>query len=383
MPTQTTYQANVSFLSSPFMSVDEFLHLLHRYSRQDCSPDEIELIDRWYDRLRANLEPQLSLDERAILQRYLWQRIERRIEASMEADEPISPPIGALRRLWPVRPWVVAAAVVVLLGVGTTLSYWFGGLSIGGLGSRGVREVVSALSGTSPTEWKNTTRQPQLITLTDGSTVQLEPGASLQAPAKPGAQTREVWLTGRAFFTVKRDTLRPFLVYTGSVLTRVLGTSFWVNAPANALAVDVSVRTGRVWVARQTAAPALVQETTPKGQGVVLTPNQRVTFYTTKSQWAMGLVAQPHPLELENIPVSAPFIFDETPLCDVFKSFDNQYGITVSAPDKTLANCRFTGDISQQDFYTQLELVCRSINASYEVIGTRIVISGPGCYAIL
>ncbi|MCY7356244.1 MAG: FecR family protein [Rudanella sp.] len=362
------------------MSVDDFLHLLHRYSGQDCSPDEMALIDRWYDRLRSELEPRLTTDERASLQRYLWQRIERRIDATSgeEHKQTGIRPIGASRRQWPVQRWAVAA-VVVVLGMGAAGAFWFSGNALTGSPQNADKHSLSVFSKASPANWENDSRKPQLITLNDGSIVQLEPGAKLHALAKTNSQKREVWLTGRAFFSVKRDETKPFLVYAGTVVTRVLGTSFWVNAPLNAPAVDVSVRTGKVWVARLATYTLYTQTTPDSKQGVMLTPNQQVTFYTTKSQWAMGLVAKPQPLKIENDKAPAHFSFDETSLKDVLKTLENQYGIAISAPDKTLEHCRFTGDISQQPFYTQLEFICRSINASYELIGTQIVVSGPGC----
>lgn len=374
------------------MSVDDFIHLLRRYGQQECSPDEVDLIDRWYDRLRAELEPRLTPDERFALQQYLWQRIERRMQiaepvgefepalALTDGPEPILHPstIKAWRRPRLSR-WAVAAAVVVV-GMGAALSYYLNNRDLT------VREALPALTelvvpkadGTD--EWRNTTRKSQQIKLDDGSTVQLEPGSQLHFAAPETGTKREVWLTGRAFFCVKRDEKRPFLVYTGAVVTRVLGTSFWVNAPANASAVDVSVRTGRVWVSRSTGGAVPETGSITGGHGVVLTPNQQVTFYTDKSQWDTGLVARPQPLKVDGAaPAEVRFGFDESPLPDVLKAFADQYGIEITAGDNLLENCRFTGDISGQPFFTQLELVCRAINASYEVVGTRIQISGPGC----
>lgn len=378
------------------MTPDEFLKLLHRYSRHECSPDEIELIDQWYDRLRAEVEPRLTPEERQALQRHLWQRIEKRIgvvykppiengEAShpprfnvVRPDVEEAIPDRQLRRWRPNWGWA-AAAVAFVVGVGTVINYRYGDKWTAGSSATGGQAGQAIFQTETPTSWTNPTRQPKLITLGDGSTVQLQPGGQLKAPQKAGATTRDVWLTGKAFFSIKHDAKRPFLVYTGSVVTQVLGTTFWVNAPHNTPSVDVSVQTGRVWVSRRTGDETTPVHPTATGQGVMLTPNQQVTFYTDKSQWATGLIEQPRPLKMENNSLATSFNFDETPLTDVLETLQRQYGIEIAATNEALGNCRFTGDISQQPFFTQLELICRSINASYEVVGTRIVVSGAGC----
>src|SRR5690606_7577189 len=57
---------------------------------------------------------------------------------------------------------------------------------------------------------------------------------------------REVKLEGEAFFDVARDTLKPFIVRTTQLTTRVLGTSFSIKANVDDEVVTVSVKTGKV-----------------------------------------------------------------------------------------------------------------------------------------
>ena len=59
---------------------------------------------------------------------------------------------------------------------------------------------------------------------------------------------RVVQLEGEAFFNVVRDTLRPFIVQTGSLSTRVLGTSFNISALSHNNDIKVAVASGLVKV---------------------------------------------------------------------------------------------------------------------------------------
>jgi len=47
--------------------------------------------------------------------------------------------------------------------------------------------------------------------------------------------------------------------------------------------------------------------------------------------------------------------------------------------NESLTKCLFSGDIKGQDLYDQLEIICESVQATYEIRGTRILIKGSGC----
>ena len=60
----------------------------------------------------------------------------------------------------------------------------------------------------------------QKVTLEDGSTVILEPGGEFRYNEK-FLNSREVYLSGDAFFEVTKDASRPFLVYANEITTKV------------------------------------------------------------------------------------------------------------------------------------------------------------------
>lgn len=84
------------------------------------------------------------------------------------------------------------------------------------------------------------------LTLADGTVIWLSPASSLKYPSKFNHATREVQLTGSAFFEVAKDKAHPFIVHTGKVDTRVLGTSFQVKAYQEEPDIQVTLLTGKV-----------------------------------------------------------------------------------------------------------------------------------------
>jgi transmembrane sensor len=67
-------------------------------------------------------------------------------------------------------------------------------------------------------------------TLPDGTTVVLNKKSKLSYPVEFTGSTREVFLTGEAFFDVAHNPSKPFKVHTGVFVTKVLGTAFSIKA---------------------------------------------------------------------------------------------------------------------------------------------------------
>lgn len=87
----------------------------------------------------------------------------------------------------------------------------------------------------------------RLLCLSDGTRVWLNENSEIEYPVEFAKNERTVTLKGEAFFEVKRDPSRPFIITSGTIKTTVLGTSFNVNA-YNDKKPEVNVRTGKVQV---------------------------------------------------------------------------------------------------------------------------------------
>ncbi|RYF19451.1 MAG: FecR family protein, partial [Flavobacteriales bacterium] len=90
--------------------------------------------------------------------------------------------------------------------------------------------------------------EKKIITLSDGSTVTLNNESELEYPKKFSDSTREVHLKGEAFFEISKNKLKPFIVKTGQLNVKVLGTSFNVKHYQTDKNINVVVATGKVGV---------------------------------------------------------------------------------------------------------------------------------------
>ena len=225
---------------------------------------------------------------------------------------------------------------------------------------------------------KNNTGKQEAVLLQDGTTVVLDPGSTLHYSKKFDGLQRQVYLEGSAFFQVAKNPEKPFLVYYNNIITKVLGTSFDIRTIDKTGNVEVSVKTGRVQVYEN---EKMMENDVPVSS-VIVTPNQKAVYQAGKRLLETSLVAAPEPI-IENSTKQTEkknlFVYDQEKLEDIFTEMEKVYGIEIVVENTNLNNCVFTGDVSNQDLFTKLKIICLTTNSSYEINGTKILVTGKGC----
>lgn len=327
----------------------------------------------WQDWLRAHPERQEAVAQARALLRALemphrtWP--EERVEALTERvmarlDDGAEAPV---RPLWQ-RPWLrYAAASVLALGLG-----WWALRPVSQPSATTSTASAPARPAPALVTVRNDNAAPIAVSLPDGSRVTLQARAELRyAPDFAGTE-RVTTLRGDAFFDVVKNPKKPFLVRTEGLVTRVLGTSFWVRADPARRQTAVIVRTGRVSVSKVAAAPG---RNVP--EGVVLTPNQQVVFHQADQHFERSLIEQPR--QLQEVPGNREFSYAETPLADVFRDLERAYGVRIVFDEDVLRRCSVTATLGQEPLFDKLTLICRAVRARYEVLDGEIVIHSQGC----
>ncbi|WP_332368634.1 FecR family protein [Spirosoma telluris] len=204
----------------------------------------------------------------------LWNRIENTLEESR--------PVPVIHWLNWQRGWKIAASIFLVIGIGFLVR------------QQTAKKLFPAKQIAQTTdEWVETVNEANQIMqvqLADGSRINLQKGGRLRYQTELTGVQREVYLTGEAFFDVKKNPKRPFVVYANGLVTKVLGTSFQIKALADAPTVTVSVRTGRVSVYPN--QPSRLHD--PESKGIVLTRIKK-SFFSVMGQrlikrWLKNLV---------------------------------------------------------------------------------------------
>jgi transmembrane sensor len=213
------------------------------------------------------------------------------------------------------------------------------------------------------------------VNLPDGSLVRLGKNSKLYFSTDPDRSPREVFLTGKAFFDIRKNAAAPFYVYTGQVITRVLGTSFVVHSFPGDVRTIVTDVTGEVSVYRQEDffARAAGRNAPP---GIILTPNQEAVYDQGVGRLHKTLAELPAPLGEKQ---DSLLVYQRTPIRQVFGQLQELYGIPIRFDAAALDSCLLTVTMANKSFYEKLDLICKAIGGVYEVIDGNIVVTAAGC----
>lgn len=332
------------------MNQYDFEQVLQKYISGEQTPEEERYIQEYLESNPMNDAPVLEDEKEQI-----GKRIQRKLY-----ENTISTPLQV--RLKPSYS-TIAASVLLIIGCWYFLS-----------GPESVAHLFEENLITTPgvIEVKNTSDKPQQIPLEDGSVVILKKNSSLSFPEHFGAKNRLVYLHGEAFFKIKRNPDKPFIVSTGNLVTQVLGTSFTIKSYDDARSIEVRVASGRVSVYEKS------EKSARNSNGVILTPNQRIVFDKRSRKMELSIVEQPAVI-LKRSLAEMPFVFSEAPFKDALSVLEKAYGIDIVIESNIPDTCLFNGDLTDLAMFEQLDLICKSVNATYERRGTTVFVQGAGC----
>ncbi|MEO6687374.1 MAG: FecR family protein [Dyadobacter sp.] len=230
--------------------------------------------------------------------------------------------------------------------------------------------------GKSLKEEKNETKSSKIISLSDGSQITLTPNSKISFPEKFLVEKREVYLSGQAFFHVSKDPKRPFLVYANALVTKVLGTSFTINAQNLAIKTTVEVKEGKVSVFRQADFTDSKNQKALQSKGMVLTANQKMVYENETSNMLKTISDNP---EIVSTVSSTTFNFINTPASEVLTDMENAYQVDIIFDKELLRGCPVTASLSKQSMIEKLDIICEVIEARYEMLDGKIVVYSRGC----
>jgi transmembrane sensor len=342
------------------MKPHEFKALLDKFSRGECNSEEIQLVNEWFDNIGEEQQSSISDSESSTLEEALWSKIN---PSPVAVSRSIS--FYALR---------VAAAILLLAIVGLGIYKASFKISTPHQNAAVQSQEINNDNAAAFARVVNHKRKPQQVILEDGTRVTLQPESEVRFAKNFITDKREIFLTGEAFFNVKRDETRPFLVYTKEVVTKVLGTSFSIKAYPNEKEITVAVKTGKVSVYANSLKPAAAKPTTKE---VILTPNQQVVYNRIDERVSKQLVK--HPEVILSKSTLFTMHYDGSPVTKIFQVLEENYGVEINYDEELLKNCVLTTTMSDEGLYERIEVICKAIGAHYTVEDAVIFVKSNGC----
>jgi ferric-dicitrate binding protein FerR (iron transport regulator) len=211
--------------------------------------------------------------------------------------------------------------------------------------------------------WK-TREGKKVIHLPDGSIVILNKSSTVEYRSAGIGGTREVVLNGEAYFDIVHRREQPFLVHTGKIVTRVLGTTFNIKAYSTGKSIEVTVDHGKVQVLNGGASMGLLSD---KQQirydlGREICQTQRVNLRPVMA-WK--------PVEIS---------FDDITMAEAARRIGERFKVGFNFVNPGLKECRITATFYMEDDLDEIMTVICGVNQSRFVIdGNMVKVDGKGC----
>ena len=333
----------------PKLEKKDAQELLRRYRLGLCTEREIEMINHWYESLGDGKRSEEISDNDEVHDDML-EAITGRIDAA-EGKIPIR------KMYFPVRLNLRRMAAVLIAGIGLALFFYIR------------HDKGMSLSEAPVVKESGAILDPSAIYLSDGSVVWLKGESTLNFPGTFEGSTREVTLSGEAFFEIAKDHNKPFIIHSSRLTTRVLGTSFNIRDVEHADSVEVAVMTGKV-------AVSVKKTETNEPDEIILTPNQKAVYSRKKN-----LVVQTTEDEIRNFKsiTENKFAFVDVPLATIVLLLNDRYDVAIALENENMKDCVITADLSAESLLTSLEVLAKVTGGEYQVIGESIFLKGPGC----
>ncbi|MBO9573144.1 MAG: FecR family protein [Chitinophagaceae bacterium] len=341
------------------------LELIKKFLKNQCSDAEAARVAEYLAEA-GDIEEHIPLndwltDNEKQLDTIVSERILQRIRDKYNAKKQSVVSKSLLR-------YAIAASII---GVAILLATKFFTSTTGKIPEQ---TVVSRIADTAQS-WKVITNKSmhEIHTrLADGSLVTIYPNSSLQYLPAFEKNRRNLYLTGKAFFEVAKDSSRPFTIYAAGIATTALGTKFLVTEKSREVSVQLMEGSVKVWS----------QHHENKNNAVVLRPGDKIVV--SNAQFSDYSLTRKEKTKQKNTtakrsktdPVMVKFVFKNNSLKEVFKQLEQKFGLIINYEAVAgIDEKMFTGVFLIND---NLEFICKTIcslhGLKYNINGTTVTI---------
>ena len=244
----------------------------------------------------------------------------------------------------------VAAAILILI---------FAGIGIFQLNQNG----IEAFTGQTEEIWVSSVipkGRKITLRLTDGTIVKLNAGSHLMYPKRFTGEYRKVILKGEGFFDVVRNPDKPFIIETGDIETRVLGTSFNIKSDSIHNKVQVAVVSG------------VVEVRDKLGNNIKLEPDEAVTYDPE-----IRIIKK---LKIDDIALltgwkDGKLYFNKTSFEDICMQLENWYGVDIKLDEDFKMPGPYSGEYTNQSLENVLEGISYTSGFQFNIKNKTVYIS--------
>jgi len=338
----------------------DITNLFVKYLESRCTPEEIKRLLMYFDSgeneptLRALIHTELELTE-------IHKRDHSNIDTVIATTRSnLIKELKQSRKLSTTKKdrlyrWVKICAVwFLLIGAGGLMINYF------------QEEIKNSIHPVKFYTINTKQGERKTLVLVDGTKIWLSPSSSLEYPDQLIGNLREVKLEGEAFFEVAKDKQHPFVIHSGRMDTRVVGTSFNVQSYKSQSSSTVTVVTGIVKVTAK-GLSNVVPHT------VVLKPNHQSQFNSING----SLISISYPNANQMLKRKDGILnYDGALVQDVVADFSRYYKLPIEIESKS-KNCLCYGEFNtNRPVNIVLEQLAAAINAKVVIKKDKYILKG-------
>lgn len=204
--------------------------------------------------------------------------------------------------------------------------------------------------------------QMKVLTLTDGTEITINNQSSVSYPVSFTGASREIFLSGEAFFKVAHNPAKPFKVHTSKMDVQVLGTSFDVKAYADDRDIVVSVMTGKVRAAAKNAKSNKASH--------ILLPGDQLVYRHELGEFEKGSVA----LTVISGWQKGKLSFKNQQLADITRQLERYYKVKFLFVNKEIQHKVLSINVNNQSLEVVMKALSLSGEFNYRIAGNQVKI---------
>ena len=169
------------------------------------------------------------------------------------------------------------------------------------------------------------------LSLEDGTIIRMNSKSELLFPGRFTSEKRQVRLSGEAFFHVKSNPQKPFIVLLDGISVEVTGTSFNVQAYPEENEINIALAEGRIRILQEDKVLASLQ------------PQELFTYHKNTEEFQVGTAD----ISASTDWMSDVFIFRNEPIENIIQKLSRWYNVSIEV-DEDIRQTRYTGILSKK-----------------------------------
>lgn len=235
------------------------------------------------------------------------------------------------------------------------------------------------------TEWQ--TRQTNkgaksTIFLQDGTKVILNADSKLRFPKIFSGDTREIYLSGEAFFDVTHNAAMPFIIHTGKMNIKVLGTEFNVKSYPEDSVYETTLIRGSIEVTlKDRPSDRIILK--PKEKLIVSnlpvndvpeSKNSAPSGHSQLSITGLHYISKTDSAVVETSWLDNKLVFQDESFAGLAAGMERKYAVNIHFSNEKLKEYRFTGIFKEETIREALNALQLTEKFNYRIAGKEIYI---------